>query len=549
MKRIIYSLFIALGLVAASSCDLDLLEDPNNVSPSTASPNLVLNRIQLDFAAFFNTTGNHGMRITRMLTLGNNLYEQAYVPVTFNGMWTQSYANILNNIKLLLPLAEESNFRRHAGIARTLRAYTLMTLVDHFGDVPWSEALDPNNFSPKIDQGASIYEAALADLQAAKADFQAQSVGTPTDFFYNNNAQRWLRLIATLELKYHLNRSLIDQGGSTSAINALISAANFIGPGDDFVFRYGQNQTDPDSRHPRFTGSYIAGGGDYQATWYMFQLTEAKGFDDPRARYYLYRQRLANPTDPDELRCISEFAPSHYQTGSFPFCLPGTRGYWGRDHLNAEGIPPDGLARTVWGLYPAGGRYDNNSGQPVNNPQLGNRGAGIQPIMLSAFVDFMLAEAVVRLGANGNAKELLLSGIGKHMGYVRAFAMGSSEAAAINAFEASANGSPWDAAVAAYTAFVSGQYDGAGNTQARMRVIGREYWLSLYGNGIEAYNLYRRTGMPDNMQPALINPTGGVFPRSFLYPNDFVVTNKNAEQKPGLNVKVFWDNNPDGFIY
>ena len=80
-----------------------------------------------------------------------------------------------------------------------------------------------------------------------------------------------------------------------------------------------------------------------------------------------------------------------------------------------------------------------------------------------------------------------------------------------------------------------------------MRVIAREYWLALYGNGIEAYNLYRRTGQPDGMQPGL-NPVVGKFPRSFIYPDAYVNRNSNAKQKADFGVKVFWDNNPDGFI-
>lgn len=108
MKRRIYSLFIALSLLVVSACDLDLQEDPNAVTASTADLNLVLNRIQLDFKDFFNATGNNGMRLTRMLNQGSNLYEQAYVPVNFNDIWTNAYANILNDIKFLEPLAENA---------------------------------------------------------------------------------------------------------------------------------------------------------------------------------------------------------------------------------------------------------------------------------------------------------------------------------------------------------------------------------------------------------------------------------------------------------
>ena len=256
----------------------------------------------------------------------------------------------------------------------------------------------------------------------------------------------------------------------------------------------------------------------------------------------------SNPTDPDKLRCLGEIAPGHYLAGGFPFCLPNMtdgRGYWGRDHLNNEGIPPDGFEITVWGLYPAGGRFDNNSGSPVNSPLLGAGGAGIQPIMLAAYVDFMLAEAAQTLGTSGDPKALMLSGIRKQMDYVRAYALSTTEASVARAWFTNAQGVDlWPSLVTNYVNYVAARWDEA-PANRKMFLIAREYWLSLFGNGVEAYNLYRRTGQPDGMQPGLVADPG-LFPRSFLYPNDFVVTNKFAEQKPNLGVRVFWDTNPAG---
>lgn len=542
MKRKIYSLFIAFSLLVVSSCDLDLLDDPNAVTADTANLNLVLNSIQLDFVSFFHTTSVNGRRLTRMITQPGDLYANAYIPNVFDGLWVNAYANILNDIKFLEPLAENSNFRRHLGIARVIKAYVLMTLVDYFDAVPFSQALDPFNFNPNLDQGQLVYQAALEALTLAKADFAATSLGTPQDYFYRGNYANWISLINSLELKYHLNLKLVDPAGSASAINALISANNFIQPGQEFVFQYGTNLTDPDSRHPNFANQYQpGGGGDYQSTWYMFNLTEAKGIDDPRARYYFYRQQLVNPTDAQVLRCLGEITPIHFQSGGFPFCLPGNRGYWGRDHLNNEGIPPDGLNRTAYGVYPAGGRFDDDSAESIS-PTAGAGGAGIQPIMLPAYVDFMLAEAALTIpGVSGDPKALMISGINKSMDYVRAFSVSTSQAGAINSFQSLPE---FNASVVEYLDLVESEYDAA-PANRKMFVIGREYWLSLYGSGNEAINLYRRTGQPDGMAPSIIaNP--GDFPRSFYYPNLVVTTNFNINQKASLRSRVFWDTNPEG---
>jgi hypothetical protein len=545
MKRFIYGLTLAAGMVFATSCTekLDeLLENPNAVNATTASPDFLLNSIQLNYQSLWYGVSDRGARLTRQINQGSALYEAAYAAGSTNGTWSTAYANVLADVEFLLPLAQKSNLQRHMGIAKTIKAMVLMDLVDTYGSVPFTEALNASNFSPKTDDGPSIYAAALKLLDEASVHFTATtSSGTPNDYFYARNYTRWNKLVNTLKLKHHLNTKLVNADASKNAINALIAANALIGTGDDFVFRFGTTAADPDSRHPKFAGQYTAGGGDYQSTDFMHHLTVEKGFDDPRVRYYLYRQALTNTTNVDEQECISQIAPPHYLVGNYPYCNPaGNKGYWGRDHLDPDGIPPDGLKRTAYGVFPSGGRFDNSSGAPVANPALGNKGAGIHPIMLAAYVDFMLAEAAVTLGTTGTPKTLLLSGIKKHMDYVRAFAVAGAEGATISAFEPAAT---FSAKVTSYQKYVETQFDAASTNDTKMNVVGREYWLSLYGNGMEAYNLYRRTGKPNRMQPGLESITGS-FVRSFLYPNNYMVTNTKAVQKKDLATQVFWDKNP-----
>lgn len=546
MKRFIYGLTMAAGMVLATSCadKLDeLLENPNAVNATTASPDFLLNRIQLDYQSLWFGVSDRGARLTRIINQGSALYESAYTATATNGTWSNAYANILADIDFLLPLAETGNLQRHLGIAKTIKAMVLMDLVDTFGDVPYSEAIKgAENFNPKVENGATVYAAALALLNEANGHFTvATSAGTPNDYFYNRNYASWNKLVNTIKLKYFLNTRLVDAAASRAGINALIAGGQLLGNGEDFVFRFGTSVADPDSRHPKFAGQYTAGGGDYQSTDFMHHLTVEKGFDDPRTRYYIYRQVLTNTTSVDEQECISQIAPPQYLVGNFPYCNPaGNRGYWGRDHLDPDGIPPDGLKRSAYGPFPSGGRFDNNSGAPVNNINLGMRGAGIHPIMLAAYVDFMLAESALVLGTTGDPKALLLSGIRKHINYVRSFSVAGAEGSVITAFEPTA---AFERSRDNYITFVGTQYDAQPNNDKKLNVIAREYWLSLFGNGMEAFNMYRRTGKPERMQPAL-EERPGPFVRSFLYPLNYMVTNTNAVQKQNLAQQVFWDKNP-----
>jgi hypothetical protein len=216
-----------------------------------------------------------------------------------------------------------------------------------------------------------------------------------------------------------------------------------------------------------------------------------------------------------------------------------------------------------------GGRFDANNGLTVTNASTAAnsmRGAGIQPIMMRSFVNFMLAEAYLYLAITGetssSARTEFENGIRNSFQDVRDWAVNGTygsngfgasptQTATINAFtgyDATAYANSVNTYVTAAltlnpAAFPLG-YDPvltANGVDGVMNVVAREYWVALFGNGIEAYNLYRRTGgMPSGMQPA-ISATPGAFPRTFWYPVVFEARNGNVEQKSDLTGKVFWD--------
>lgn len=165
----------------------------------------------------------------------------------------------------------------------------------------------------------------------------------------------------------------------------------------------------------------------------------------------------------------------------------------------------------------------------------------------------MLAEATNYLTITNTTKtaaDYYADGIQNSFDDVRAWAvngtLGSTslsaaptEASTINTFYPSAT---YTANVATYKTDATNAFAAQTNADGRMNFIAREYWIASFGNGVEAYNMYRRTGLPSGMQPAL-DPNPGDFPRSWWYPQTYVTLNSNAEQKADLTVKVFWDKN------
>ena len=550
LKQTFQILFIVLILGSCKKIDTDfdkLLDNPNLPTAGSADVDLYLNTAQLSFPNFFYSLSNSGGTLTRMETFFGPTYPTGQQPQNFDGVWTTAYATILKNIDAMIPVATSQKKFMHVGIGRILKAYTLITLVDFFGDVPYTQAVKGvENLNPAADKGRTVYDSSIALLNQAKLDLGVTSPKPANDLYYSGSNAQWIALANSLLLKVYIQTRLVD-AGAKAKIDALISENKLINTSSqNFVFKYGTKDLAPDSRHPKYAGNYTSGGAsDYLGNYFLYTLFSEKGFQDPRIRYYFYRQTLdirKAITDPVTLQftvpCITRPYPSNYPAGT-PFCMVSA-GYFGRDHGNNEGGPPDAQFITTWGVYPVGGLFDADQGKAVT-AGAGGKGQGIQPIWMSFFTDFVKAEAALTLGTAGDPKTLLLSAIDKSLTYVRDFpgTVGVTPDASFAMTQKQIDD---------YKKFVGDAYDKATTTSDKLEIIMKEYYIALWGNGIESYNNYRRTGKPSNMQPVLqSNP--GPFIRSFFYPSVYVNLNKNAQQKSSTAVQVFWDINPaTGFL-
>ena len=550
----------AVAVVTLGACEKkfdSLLNNPNFPTPDQASADLYLNQVQLSFTGVFNSASSFGQEVTRQIVWYGPTYQTGYTPQSFNGIWSTAYSGVMKHANALIPIAEAQKKYVNVAIAKILKAYTMMTLVDMFGDVPYDEAnLGSDNTNPAITKGNVVYAKAITLLTEAIADLAKTPGAYPgaQDLFFGasnaTGAARWRTTAKTLLLRAYLTQRLVDNTVKAK-IDALLTENDLINAtASDFEFKYGTSNANPDNRHPAYAGNYNASGaaGDYIGTWFMYALAEEKGLfnnqpgrdnSDPRIRYYLYRQRT-NFSEANEasVSCLAAAAPAHYPAG-MPFCLISSAGFWGRDHGDNSGIPPDANLRTTWGIYPAGGDFDANQGTSVSLVR-GGRGAGILPIWQSAFTDFLKAEAALTMSTAGDPRALLESGIRKSMAKVIGYP-------ATIGFTVPAAAVPTQQRIDDYVAKVLALYDAATTQSERLNVIVKEWYLALWGNGLDAYNNYRRTGKPEGMQLSRLSAPGE-FTRSMFYPANYVNLNLNATQKSSVGTRVFWDSNPAGFI-
>ncbi len=528
-KISIVGILMLMLCISCETVDLNQLNDPSELTPSSADPELLLNNVQLRFvnAIAYNEDNEDGINVRASEFVRMQHLFGAYAgpfsmsSASLDNLWTDLYRESLQDISILIPLAEERELEGYVGVAKLIQAYSYVTLVDMFGDVPFTEALQGNETpNPNVDDGQFIYNEMLTVIDEGVAAINAPGSVMPNDFFYGGNKAQWTRFANTLKFKMYLQMRLVGDFGSE--INSLINDGLITSAADDFEFKYSTTASSTgESRHPYYALNYDADGADdYLVSYYVNLLKADKGFEDPRLRYYFYRQVNEVPSG-DDLPCT--------ENDVLNFCYLGDL-YWTRDHGAADGVPPDGLKRSTYGLYPIGGAFDADNFQTVvNNP--GGGGAGIFPFILSSYVKFMQAESALMTGTIGNPRTLLEEGIRASMDKVLNFIPGQ----VAPGFAASSTD------IDNYVAFVLGEYDAAIDDSTRLDIIMKEYYIALWGNGIEAYNNYRRTGLPSDLSNHVGVP--GAFPRTFLYPATVVNTNSNINQKE-ISVKTFWDTNP-----
>ena len=303
--------FIFIGF-SCDLTDLDQLDNPNAVTAANADVDLYFNEIQVSFASYFNGTQGTGMQLARMTAMFGNNYQSAYSPNGFNWRWNMAYASLFPDIDAMNVLATEKKQFFHVGAAKIMKAYVLQSLVDTFGNVPYSEALKGvDNPSPKADDASALYTVVGTLLDEAIAHLNdGSSIGSPkVDIFYGGSKAKWITLANTMKMRLALAKG--DGAGVTAAV-----AAGVIDSHDEnFVFQYGSNRSNPNSRHPWYSGAYESSSWSYLSNYYMWEMHEEKAVRDPRIRFYFKRQDLdAADENQFTLDCVTNDRPGHYYT-------------------------------------------------------------------------------------------------------------------------------------------------------------------------------------------------------------------------------------------
>lgn len=260
MFKKIYTLFaVGLLLSACSEDTMDSLNKDVNHATNVASKYTLTDVMTSsafsvtgsDLAFYASSYIEHNVGIYNQLYNAETRSVEPYASSTYNNSWVNIYGNLYALKGVIQKCAEggaENGNTQNLGIAQILSAYNLAILTDCFGDVPWTEALQPGVvYQPKMDKQQDIYTQIFTFLDAGIANLAKTSnisIGSQDVIYGVNPATKgirtqadintlWTKAAKGLKARYLMRLSLKSAKYQEVIDNV---NASFASAGEEFKF-------------------------------------------------------------------------------------------------------------------------------------------------------------------------------------------------------------------------------------------------------------------------------------------------------------------------
>lgn len=213
-----------------------------------------------------------------------------------------NYKDASNTLKASPILGIDPKQRENQlAIIEIMSVFTWSNIVETYGNMPYSEALDYLKPNPKYDDGLTIYKDLIARLDAAitKLDPGFGGMGAGYDNVFGGEVDgtpKWIKFANTLKLRMGLMLSDLDAAYAKTVVEA--AAPNvFSDPitspitGDKFAMAY---LKDSPNTNPRYTEFVLSGRDDFVAT--SIFVDPLNTLNDPRRPGFLWT--LVAPVPP-----------------------------------------------------------------------------------------------------------------------------------------------------------------------------------------------------------------------------------------------------------
>ena len=267
MKKLAIISTIVLGM-ATASCDsyMDINQNPNSPSESQMTTDILMPAAEMNIVGSYGdyariTGGYFAQYYAHAFGTSNYIsYSQFNMSATrSSSFYGQIMSRGLSNLKTVRSLAETNQEWGTYLAATVLRAFAYQVLVDAYGEMPYTEALDATNATPAYDDGAAIYAGLISELDDALSKVSA-SDRVATNFLYpGQKAANWIKFANALKLKMLSRESGV--ASVDAQIGAIIAEGNL--PTSDVAYK-GCWSSESGAMSPFYAEEYATNWGSTQ---------------------------------------------------------------------------------------------------------------------------------------------------------------------------------------------------------------------------------------------------------------------------------------------
>lgn len=212
--------------------------------------------------------------------------------------WSDLYRNVLADLEdAKRVISEDASIEattkaNQIAIANLMQIYTWHILVDTFGNIPYSEALQGNdNIIPKYDDDAEIYMDLFARLDGAIAQLAGggDSFGG-ADLIYDGSTSQWMKFANSLKLKMAVRISDYDGGMAAIKADEAVKAGVIVISEDNASFPF---EATPPNTNPIWVQLVQSGRKDFILANTFVDIIVP--LNDPRRHVYM-QENLGDET-------------------------------------------------------------------------------------------------------------------------------------------------------------------------------------------------------------------------------------------------------------
>lgn len=506
MKNIIKRILLLLPLWGIVSCDKGF--DEMNVNPialTAVEPAYQLNTAIVNSAPGYGNLSYETTIVKQMITPFSGSgsaanFNQDNRSVS-NGNWNTFFQTNIKELTDVIAKTKDVPARSNLyNMTRIWTAYSFMLLTDTYGDIPYTQA--GKNYlegiaTPVYDTQESVYIAILSELDAASAALDATKAKVTSDVLYDGDVVKWKRLGYSLLLRAAMRLSKVNPTKAAEYVAKAVTGGLMQSNADNAIIRHNANFTNP-------VGSQLNGGQSaffYLAEDFVDFLSKN---NDPRLASIAVRYVGATSG-------AQQVEARANRTAAVQVGAP-----LGYDNTTISAAVTAKKLASLWDYS----QLDRTRMANLTAPSF---------LVTYAQTQLLLAEAVFRKWATGDAATLYANGIRAHMQQFASY--GTNTAIA-------------DASI---TTYVQANPLATGK---ELEQINTQYWVASFLVGPETWANFRRSGYPI-LTP---NPFPGSdlktepFIRRLTYTDAELNVNKTnvqqaiSRQGPNLlDTRIWWD--------